>query len=90
MIKGDEVVSLGWCFWHRGCFGCLMCGVRLEAPAVDGEEVEDGQGRKRERGTDGEREWMGKGKEVLERERLGSLTTTEGEFLSPWLKGWFW
>ncbi|KAK8904859.1 hypothetical protein QC760_007193 [Botrytis cinerea] len=29
IVRGDEVVSLGWCFWHRGCFGCLLCGVRL-------------------------------------------------------------
>lgn len=28
-MRGDEVVSLGWCFWHRGCFGCLLCGMRL-------------------------------------------------------------
>lgn len=29
IVRGDDVVSLGWCFWHRGCFGCLLCGVRL-------------------------------------------------------------
>jgi hypothetical protein len=28
-VRGDEVVSLGWCFWHAGCFGCLICGKRL-------------------------------------------------------------
>ncbi|KAI1800631.1 hypothetical protein F4811DRAFT_566760 [Daldinia bambusicola] len=22
-------VSLGWCFWHRACYGCLFCGSRL-------------------------------------------------------------
>lgn len=29
IIRGDDVVSLGWCFWHRGCFGCLICGTKL-------------------------------------------------------------
>lgn len=19
-------MSLGWCFWHRACYGCLFCG----------------------------------------------------------------
>lgn len=28
-MRGEEVVSLGWCFWHWGCFGCLLCGVKL-------------------------------------------------------------
>jgi hypothetical protein len=31
-VRGDEVVSLGWCFWHRGCFGCLVCGGKLSLP----------------------------------------------------------
>ncbi|KAK4188672.1 hypothetical protein QBC35DRAFT_381958 [Podospora australis] len=25
-FRDEEVVSLGWCFWHRGCYGCLFCG----------------------------------------------------------------
>jgi hypothetical protein len=25
-VREDESVSLGWCFWHKGCFGCLICG----------------------------------------------------------------
>lgn len=33
-MRGDEVVSLGWCFWHRGCFGCLVCGTRLDVPGT--------------------------------------------------------
>jgi hypothetical protein len=41
---GEECVNLGWCFWHRGCFGCLFCGGKELAqevlPEVGG--VEDG------------------------------------------------
>ncbi|KAH9898956.1 hypothetical protein F4778DRAFT_792345 [Xylariomycetidae sp. FL2044] len=27
---------LGWCFWHRACYGCILCGSRavVSAPAV--------------------------------------------------------
>ncbi|PHH69739.1 hypothetical protein CDD80_6526 [Ophiocordyceps camponoti-rufipedis] len=28
IVRGDECVSLGWCFWHRACYGCLLCGCR--------------------------------------------------------------
>lgn len=45
-MRGDEVVSLGWCFWHRACFGCLLCGYSLEVPRSaccrDGPATEDG------------------------------------------------
>jgi hypothetical protein len=34
IVRGDEVVSLGWCFWHRGCFGCLMCRTRMNDAAL--------------------------------------------------------
>jgi len=39
IVRGDEVVSLGWCFWHCACFGCLVCGTRMSLPAKkkDGE-----------------------------------------------------
>lgn len=37
MFRGDECVSLGWCFWHRACYGCLMCGDRR---VVEGTRVE--------------------------------------------------
>lgn len=30
MVRSEEAVSLGWCFWHRHCFGCLICGDRLK------------------------------------------------------------
>lgn len=29
IFRGDECVSFGWCFWHRACYGCLLCGSRL-------------------------------------------------------------
>lgn len=29
-------MSLGWCFWHCGCFGCLVCGTRLDVPESGG------------------------------------------------------
>ncbi|KAF7937452.1 uncharacterized protein EAE98_001766 [Botrytis deweyae] len=47
IVRGDEVVSLGWCFWHRGCFGCLLCGVRLGERVLKEceSECENGRGR---------------------------------------------
>jgi hypothetical protein len=47
-VRGDEVVSLGWCFWHRGCFGCLVCGARVDIP--DSKDSRDDGTRKREWG----------------------------------------
>jgi hypothetical protein len=45
VVRGEEVVSLGWCFWHRGCFGCLICGTSLDPPIeVEVEEDSDGRG----------------------------------------------
>lgn len=55
VFRGDECVSLGWCFWHRACYGCLMCGDRRlvegimleqifdeqDAPGTGGKEVEE-------------------------------------------------
>lgn len=29
VVRGDDCVSLGWCFWHKSCYGCLMCGNRI-------------------------------------------------------------
>lgn len=51
VFRGDECVSLGWCFWHRACYGCLLCGSRLVVHGVTvnqlyvdrgGEDVKDG------------------------------------------------
>lgn len=38
VVRGEEVVSLGWCFWHRSCFGCLLCGTGLDPPMEDKRE----------------------------------------------------
>ena len=32
IVRGNDVVSLGWCFWHRLCFGCLVCNTPLAPP----------------------------------------------------------
>ncbi|PHH62568.1 hypothetical protein CDD81_6883 [Ophiocordyceps australis] len=34
VLRGDECVSLGWCFWHRACYGCLLCGSRRVCAGV--------------------------------------------------------
>jgi hypothetical protein len=47
-VRGDEVISLGWCFWHKGCFGCLVCGARVDLP--DSGDRGDDEMRKREWG----------------------------------------
>lgn len=39
MFRGDECVSLGWCFWHRVCYGCLVCGDRRVVEGVTVEEL---------------------------------------------------
>lgn len=62
IVRGDEVVSLGWCFWHRACFGCLVCGTRINVGEgeCDGEwgkweALEEGgvsRGRKRKIGIE--------------------------------------
>lgn len=31
---------MGWCFWHRHCFGCLVCGTRLRIGEGEGRAVE--------------------------------------------------
>lgn len=28
ICRGDDCVSFGWCFWHRTCYSCLLCGSR--------------------------------------------------------------
>ena len=40
-------MSLGWCFWHRGCFGCLICGqpVDLDFHELD-QDLGYGRGRR--------------------------------------------
>ncbi|KFY04445.1 hypothetical protein O988_00781 [Pseudogymnoascus sp. VKM F-3808] len=81
VVRCDEAVSLRWCFWHRCCFGCLICGTRLrpqegegaveldEIPVCEGceEEVLDGDG-------------LGLGRENVDR-RDGGLGKTRWERL---------
>ncbi|KAG5978770.1 hypothetical protein E4U55_005962 [Claviceps digitariae] len=28
VLREADSVSFGWCFWHRACYGCLLCGSR--------------------------------------------------------------
>jgi hypothetical protein len=41
-VRGDEVVSLGWCFWHRACFGCLVCGDRMDLEPLQSGHLSNG------------------------------------------------
>lgn len=43
VFRGDECVSLGWCFWHRACYGCLMCGDRRVVEGFSLEQIFNGQ-----------------------------------------------
>ena len=66
-MRGDEVISLGWCFWHRGCFGCLVCGTRLEVPAKIAGSV-CSEGGRRQSDAKGEwGKWDGSGNEAENR-----------------------
>ena len=31
IFREEECVSLGWCFWHRACYGCIFCSSRVLA-----------------------------------------------------------
>ncbi|KAI1818769.1 hypothetical protein GGS20DRAFT_581160 [Poronia punctata] len=33
IYRDEECVSLGWCFWHRACYGCLFYGSKLVVTA---------------------------------------------------------
>ncbi|KAI1175822.1 hypothetical protein F4777DRAFT_578608 [Nemania sp. FL0916] len=77
VCRGDECVSLGWCFWHRACYGCLFCGCRrvVTAPGVgemfddeDGDDEDEGEGEiGREWEWERERErGRGKGREIVQ------------------------
>jgi hypothetical protein len=39
VVRGDSCVSLGWCFWHKSCYGCLICGNRMVVQGVTVKEV---------------------------------------------------
>lgn len=34
VARGEDCVSLGWCFWHRACYGCLFCGSKRISKGV--------------------------------------------------------
>jgi len=57
VVRGEEVVSLGWCFWHMSCFGCLLCGKSLSGKGYwrdnDGSaDVREGNEKNKERGVE--------------------------------------
>ncbi|KAM9882075.1 mediator of rna polymerase ii transcription [Verticillium dahliae] len=60
-MRGEDCVSLGWCFWHRACYGCLLCGSKHIASGVKLEELfgdldddlEDNMGKTRGREIEG-------------------------------------
>lgn len=56
VFRGDECVSLGWCFWHRGCYGCLICGDRRVAEGVTVEQLFDVANGGSDSGDDGDGE----------------------------------
>jgi DNA-directed RNA polymerase subunit RPC12/RpoP len=31
VFRKEDAVSFGWCWWHWGCFSCLVCSVRSSA-----------------------------------------------------------
>ncbi|KAG6365223.1 hypothetical protein INS49_006832 [Diaporthe citri] len=87
VFRGDECVSLGWCFWHRGCYGCLFCGNRRVVEGVSVEELlEDAGSRVPDRSTELGR---GKGREIDEIPLCGpcveevSRETTKDDHLIP-------
>ncbi|KAH6687273.1 hypothetical protein F5X68DRAFT_239802 [Plectosphaerella plurivora] len=58
VLRGDDCVSLGWCFWHRSCYGCLLYGSRLICQGTGVEELFDHM----ESPTQAEEQEMGKGR----------------------------
>lgn len=56
MRRGEECVSLGWTFWHRGCYGCLFCGNKGVARGLTVRELyedEDEDEEEEEEGVEG-------------------------------------
>ena len=31
VFRKDDAVGFGWCWWHWGCFSCIVCSVRPSA-----------------------------------------------------------
>lgn len=59
VCRGDECVSLGWCFWHRACYGCLLCGSRGLCRGVRVEDLFRGDGDGEEEEEQGGIAWQG-------------------------------
>ncbi|KAI0114873.1 hypothetical protein F4814DRAFT_448708 [Daldinia grandis] len=59
VFRDEESVSLGWCFWHRACYGCLFCGSRMVAigPTIAELFVDD---------DDDDDDVVGSGREITE------------------------
>ncbi|KAM7219885.1 hypothetical protein V8F06_004740 [Rhypophila decipiens] len=70
VVRGDECVSLGWCFWHRACYGCLLCGNKLVAQGLGLEKLftdeKTADNDARTAANNGKRVWPGteKGREI--------------------------
>lgn len=64
VFRGDECVSLGWCFWHRACYGCLLCGSGLVCQGVGVAELFEGGGEVVGGERGGDVLGRGKGREV--------------------------
>ncbi|KAG6108543.1 hypothetical protein E4U13_006396 [Claviceps humidiphila] len=58
VLREADTVSLGWCFWHRSCYGCLLYGsrklctgvldsanTRTEANSTNQDATDEGQKR---------------------------------------------
>ncbi|KAK0737127.1 hypothetical protein B0T21DRAFT_401195 [Apiosordaria backusii] len=44
VFRGEDCVSLGWCFWHKACYGCLFCGCKIVVRGVGLKELFEGSG----------------------------------------------
>lgn len=49
-------MSFGWCFWHRSCYGCLLCGGRSICRGVSIHELFLADGRRDGGGATGAKE----------------------------------
>ncbi|TLS31597.1 hypothetical protein PpBr36_03685 [Pyricularia pennisetigena] len=79
VYRGDACVSLGWCFWHRVCFGCLFCGGRTSVQEAWG-KCDSGGDMGTERctqGWDGDGHGIGQGDDWQEQPHSGRGAAVE-------------
>ncbi|KAI1417515.1 hypothetical protein F5Y13DRAFT_201117 [Hypoxylon sp. FL1857] len=62
VFRGEECVSLGWCFWHRACYGCLLCGSKAVVTGPTLAELFDGDDGSRDEDETG----AGTGREIAQ------------------------